>query len=40
MLKHHGWNGAIAWWACAGLAAAAVVATLWRARPLEDAATR
>jgi sugar phosphate permease len=33
MLKHYGWNGAIAWWTCAGFAAAAVVATLWRARP-------
>jgi OPA family glycerol-3-phosphate transporter-like MFS transporter len=39
MLKHHGWNGAIAWWACAGFAAAAVVATLWGARSREDAAS-
>jgi sugar phosphate permease len=37
MLKHHGWGGAIAWWASAGLAAAAVVAILWRAQPLEGA---
>jgi OPA family glycerol-3-phosphate transporter-like MFS transporter len=36
MLKHHGWGGAIGWWAAAGLAAAALVATLWRARPLDD----
>ncbi len=36
MIKHHGWGGAIAWWASAALVAAALVATLWRARP-EDA---
>jgi sugar phosphate permease len=35
MLKHHGWSGAIAWWASAALAAALLVATLWRARPDE-----
>ena len=34
-LRRYGWSGAIAWWAFAGLAAAALVATLWRARPLE-----
>lgn len=33
MLKHHGWAGAILWWACAAFVAAALVATLWRARP-------
>jgi OPA family glycerol-3-phosphate transporter-like MFS transporter len=33
MLKRHGWAGAIAWWACAAFVAAALVATLWRARP-------
>ncbi len=37
MLRHHGWGGAIAWWASAAFVAAALVATLWRARP-EDAA--
>jgi OPA family glycerol-3-phosphate transporter-like MFS transporter len=37
MLKHYGWGGAIGWWAGAGLAAAALVATLWRAQPLDDA---
>ena len=35
MLRRYGWGGAIAWWACAGFAAAALVATLWRARPHE-----
>jgi OPA family glycerol-3-phosphate transporter-like MFS transporter len=40
MLKHHGWNGAIAWWATAGLTAAAIVATLWRYRPNELASAR
>jgi sugar phosphate permease len=41
MLKHHGWGGAIAWWAGAAFAAAALVATLWRARPAQaDAAER
>ncbi len=33
MLQRHGWAGAIAWWACAAFMAAALVATLWRARP-------
>jgi len=33
MVKHHGWSGAFAWWASAALAAALLVATLWRARP-------
>jgi OPA family glycerol-3-phosphate transporter-like MFS transporter len=33
MLKHHGWSGAIVWWASAALVAGALVATLWRARP-------
>jgi MFS transporter, OPA family, glycerol-3-phosphate transporter len=33
MVKHYGWPGAIAWWAGAAFAAAALVATLWRARP-------
>jgi OPA family glycerol-3-phosphate transporter-like MFS transporter len=33
MLKRHGWAGAILWWACAAFVAAALVATLWRARP-------
>jgi OPA family glycerol-3-phosphate transporter-like MFS transporter len=37
MLKHYGWGSAILWWACAAFAAAALVATLWRARP-NDAA--
>jgi sugar phosphate permease len=32
MLKHHGWPGAITWWACAAFGAAALVSTLWRAR--------
>jgi OPA family glycerol-3-phosphate transporter-like MFS transporter len=35
--KHYGWNGAITWWGCAGLAAAVLVATLWQARPHEAA---
>jgi OPA family glycerol-3-phosphate transporter-like MFS transporter len=35
MLKRHGWAGAILWWACAAFVAAALVATLWRARPGE-----
>jgi sugar phosphate permease len=35
MLKHHGWASAIACWAGAAFAAAALVATLWRARPAE-----
>jgi sugar phosphate permease len=34
-LRRYGWGGAIAWWAFAGFVAAALVATLWRARPLE-----
>lgn len=38
MLKRHGWAGAIAWWAAAAMMSAALVATLWRARP--DAAAR
>jgi sugar phosphate permease len=33
MLKRHGWAGAIAWWASAAFVAAALVATLWNARP-------
>jgi OPA family glycerol-3-phosphate transporter-like MFS transporter len=33
MVRHHGWAGAIAWWACAAFAAAALVATLWHSRP-------
>jgi sugar phosphate permease len=33
MVRHHGWAGAIAWWACAAFAAAALVSTLWYARP-------
>jgi OPA family glycerol-3-phosphate transporter-like MFS transporter len=33
MLKHHGWAGAIAWWAGAALVAAMLVSTLWNARP-------
>jgi OPA family glycerol-3-phosphate transporter-like MFS transporter len=36
MLKRHGWAGAIAWWASAALAAALLVATLWRARPVDS----
>jgi sugar phosphate permease len=40
MLKHHGWNGAIAWWATAAVIAAAIVATLWRYRPNELASAR
>jgi MFS transporter, OPA family, glycerol-3-phosphate transporter len=35
MLRRHGWGGAIAWWAFAALAAGALVATLWRAKPNE-----
>jgi OPA family glycerol-3-phosphate transporter-like MFS transporter len=34
-LRRYGWGGAILWWAFAGMAAAALVATLWRARPHE-----
>ena len=33
MIKRHGWAGAIGWWAVAAFVAAALVATLWRARP-------
>jgi sugar phosphate permease len=33
--KHYGWDGAITWWGCAGLAAAVLVTTLWRAKPNE-----
>jgi MFS transporter, OPA family, glycerol-3-phosphate transporter len=33
MLRRHGWAGAIGWWAGAAFVAAALVATLWRARP-------
>jgi len=33
MLRQYGWGGAIAWWASAGFIAAALVATLWTARP-------
>lgn len=36
MLKRYGWPGSIAWWAGAAFAAAALVATLWRARPNEQ----
>jgi MFS transporter, OPA family, glycerol-3-phosphate transporter len=36
MLKHHGWAGAITWWASAAFVAALLVATLWRARPEES----
>jgi OPA family glycerol-3-phosphate transporter-like MFS transporter len=35
-LRRYGWAGAITWWACAALVAAALVATLWRARPREQ----
>lgn len=38
MIRHHGWAGAIGWWASAAFAAAALVATLWYSRP-EDADT-
>jgi sugar phosphate permease len=34
-LRRYGWGGAILWWAFAGLLAAGLVATLWRARPHE-----
>jgi sugar phosphate permease len=30
--QRYGWDGAIAWWAVAAFIAAAIVATLWRAR--------
>jgi OPA family glycerol-3-phosphate transporter-like MFS transporter len=30
--QRYGWDGAIGWWAVAAFAAAAIVATLWRAR--------
>jgi MFS transporter, OPA family, glycerol-3-phosphate transporter len=33
--QRYGWDGAIACWAVTALAAAAVIATLWRARPHE-----
>ena len=33
--KHYGWDGAITWWGCAGLASAVLMTTLWRARPNE-----
>lgn len=33
--QRYDWPGAIAWWAIAGLVSAALVATLWRARPHE-----
>jgi OPA family glycerol-3-phosphate transporter-like MFS transporter len=33
MVRRHGWAGAIGWWAGAAFVAAALVATLWRARP-------
>lgn len=36
MLRRHGWGGAIAWWACAAFAAAAMVAMLWRVRAVDD----
>lgn len=35
MVKHHGWAGAIACWACAALVAGGLVASLWRVRPGE-----
>jgi len=35
MLRHHGWGAAIGCWAGAALFAAALIATLWRARPAE-----
>jgi sugar phosphate permease len=38
-LRHYGWGGAILWWAFAGLLAAGLVATLWRARPHEATAS-
>jgi OPA family glycerol-3-phosphate transporter-like MFS transporter len=31
--QHYGWEGAITFWAASAIVAAAVVATLWRARP-------
>jgi sugar phosphate permease len=34
---HYGWGGAIYWWAFAGLLSAALVSTLWRARPHDTA---
>jgi MFS transporter, OPA family, glycerol-3-phosphate transporter len=34
-LRNYGWGGSILWWASAGLVAAGLVATLWRARPHE-----
>ena len=37
MVRRHGWAGAIAWWAGAAFVAAALVATLWRARPADAA---
>jgi OPA family glycerol-3-phosphate transporter-like MFS transporter len=37
--QRYGWDGAIACWALMALAAAAVVATLWRARPHEATAS-
>jgi hypothetical protein len=39
MLKHHGWASAIGCWAGAAFVAAALVASLWRARPLEPERT-
>ncbi len=33
MLRRYGWSGAIMWWACAAFGAAALVTTLWRAKP-------
>jgi OPA family glycerol-3-phosphate transporter-like MFS transporter len=35
MVRSHGWTGAIVWWASAAFAAAALVATLWHARPAD-----
>jgi OPA family glycerol-3-phosphate transporter-like MFS transporter len=35
MIRSHGWTGAIVWWASAAFAAAALVATLWYARPAD-----
>ncbi len=40
MLRRYGWGGAIAWWACAGLVSAGLVATLWTARPGPQEARR
>jgi OPA family glycerol-3-phosphate transporter-like MFS transporter len=39
MLKHHGWGGAIGWWASAAFVSAVLVAALWQARPNEASAS-